>query len=98
MIRVALPPILQRLAGVGHEVVVEVEGPATQGALLDQVEARFPMLRGLIRDHQTRQRRPYLRFFACQEDVSHLPAASPLPEAVIKGEEPFMIIGAISGG
>ena len=98
MIRVILPYHLRRLANVGAEVTVEVGGPVTQGSILDALEARYPMLRGTIRDHVTKQRRPFLRFFACEEDWSHEPPDAPLPEAVASGAEPFYIIGAIAGG
>jgi sulfur-carrier protein len=98
MIRVQLPFHLRTLAKVGPEIEIEVEGPATHRGLIDAIEARYPALRGTIRDHATRQRRAYLRFFACEEDVSHDPPDSPLPEAVVSGAEPFIIIGAISGG
>ena len=98
MIRVILPYHLRRLANVGAEVTVEVEGPVTQGSILDALEARYPMLRGTIRDHVTKQRRPFLRFFACEEDWSHEPSDAPLPQAVASGAEPFYIIGAIAGG
>src|ERR1017187_6066408 len=98
MIRVILPPHLRTLAKVGSEVELEVEGRATQRSVLDALEARYPMLRGTIRDHVTQQRRPFLRFFACEEDFSHEPPDAPLPEAVVSGAEPFLIIGAIAGG
>ncbi len=98
MIRVVLPAHLRTLARVGKEVELEVEGPVTQRAVLDALEARFPVLRGTIRDYVTQQRRPFLRFFACQEDLSHEPPDAPLPEAVATGREPFLIIGAIAGG
>ena len=98
MIRVILPFHLRTLAHVGSEVTLEVEGPATQRSVLDALEARYPMLRGTIRDHVTQERRPFLRFFACQEDLSHEPPDAPLPEPVASGAEPFMIIGAIAGG
>jgi hypothetical protein len=98
MIRVILPHHLRRLADVGSEVTLEVEGPVTQRSVLDALEARYPMLRGTIRDHVTQQRRPFLRFFACEEDLSHEPPDAPLPEAVASGAEPFLIIGAIAGG
>lgn len=98
MIRVSLPAHLRTLARTGAEVELEVEGPVTQRAILDALEARYPMLRGTIRDHVTHQRRPYLRFFACQEDLSHEPPDAPLPEAVAAGAEPFRVIGAIAGG
>jgi hypothetical protein len=98
MIRVILPPHLRTLAHVGSEVTLDVEGPATQRSVLDALEARYPMLRGTIRDHTTQQRRPFLRFFACEEDLSHDPPDAPLPEAVASGKEPFIVIGAIAGG
>ncbi|HEV2388997.1 MAG TPA: MoaD/ThiS family protein [Candidatus Acidoferrales bacterium] len=98
MIRVVLPPHLRTLARVGPEVQVEVEGRVTQRAVLDALEARYPMLRGTIRDHVTQQRRPFLRFFACEEDLSHQPPDAPLPDAVASGAEPFLVIGAIAGG
>jgi len=97
-IRVELPQHLRTLAHVGREVELEVEGPITQRSVLDALEARCPMLRGTIRDHDTQQRRAFLRFFACQEDLSHDLPDSPLPEAVASGKEPFLIIGAIAGG
>jgi len=97
-IRVELPQHLRTLAHVGHEVQIEVEGPVTQASVLDAVEAKYPMLRGAIRDHVTKQRRAFLRFFACQEDLTHEPPDAPLPEAVVAGKEPFLIIGAIAGG
>ena len=98
MIRVILPFHLRTLAHVGSEVTLEVEGPATQRSVLDALEARYPMLRGAIRDHDTLERRPFLRFFACEEDLSHNPPDAPLPDAVASGKEPFVIIGAIAGG
>jgi sulfur-carrier protein len=98
MIRVILPFHLRNLAHVGNEVTLEVEGPITQRSVLDALEARYPMLRGAIRDHGTPQRRPFLRFFACEEDLSHNPPDAPLPDAVASGKEPFLIIGAIAGG
>lgn len=98
MIRVALPYHLRNLAHVGDEVQVEVAAPVTQRSVLDALEARYPMLRGAIRDHVTLQRRPFLRFFACEQDLSHDPPDNPLPEAVISGKEPFIVIGAIAGG
>jgi len=97
-IRVELPQHLRTLAHVGHEVPVEVEGAVTQRSVLDALEARYPMLRGAIRDHVTHQRRAFLRFFACQEDLTHESPDSPLPDAVVSGKEPFLIIGAIAGG
>jgi len=98
MIRVVLPSHLRTLAHVGGEVTLEVEGPVTQRAVLDALEARYPMLCGAIRDHVTLQRRAFLRFFACEEDLSHEPPDAPLPEAVASGREPFIVIGAIAGG
>jgi sulfur-carrier protein len=98
MIRVILPQHLRTLAKVGSEVSVEVQGPVTQRSVLDAVEAAYPMLRGTIRDHVTQERRPFLRFFACEEDLSHESPDAPLPEAVASGAEPFLVIGAIAGG
>ena len=98
MIRIVLPPHLRTLANVGSEVTVVVEGPATQRSVLDALEVNFPMLAGTIRDHVTRKRRPFLRFFACNEDVSFDSPDSPLPAAVQSGAEPFFIVGAIAGG
>ena len=98
MIRVELPAHLRTLASVDREVQLEVEGQATQRSVLDALEARYPMLRGTIRDHVTQQRRPFLRFFACQEDLSHELPDAPLPDAVASGAEPLLIIGAIAGG
>ena len=98
MIRVELPAHLRTLAQVGREVQIEVEGPVTQRAILDAIEAKYPMLRGTIRDHVTKQRRAFVRFFACEEDISHDSPDAPLPDAVARGAEPFMIVGAIAGG
>ena len=98
MIRVILPFHLRNLAHVGTEVTLEVEAPATLRSVLDALEARYPMLRGAIRDHDTQQRRPFLRFFACEEDLSHESPDAPLPDAVASGKEPFIVIGAIAGG
>ena len=98
MIRVILPPHLRTLAQVGVEVELELDGRATQRSVLDALEARYPMLSGTIRDHITKQRRPFLRFFACEEDLSHQPPDTPLPAAVTSGAEPFIILGAIAGG
>jgi sulfur-carrier protein len=98
MIRVELPAHLRTLARVSGEVKLEVAGQITQRSVLDALEARYPMLRGAIRDHVTQQRRPFLRFFACQEDLSHEPPDTPLPDAVASGAEPLLIIGAIAGG
>ncbi len=98
MIRVILPPHLRTLSHTGSEVTIEVAAPVTLRAVLDTLEARYPMLRGTIRDHVTQQRRPFLRFFACEEDLSHEPPDAPLPEAISSGAEPLLIIGAIAGG
>jgi molybdopterin synthase sulfur carrier subunit len=98
MIRVILPQHLRTLAHVGAEVTLEVDGLPTQRSVLDALEASYPMLRGTIRDHVTQQRRPFLRFFACEEDLSHEPPDAPLPDAVASGAEPLLIIGAIAGG
>lgn len=98
MVRVVLPAHLRTLAGISGEVALAVEEPATQRALLDALEARYPMLRGTIRDHLSLQRRPFLRFFACEQDLTHDPPEAPLPEAVRSGTEPFYIVGAIAGG
>jgi hypothetical protein len=98
MIRVVLPYHLRTLARVNGEVTLAVEGPVTQRSILDALESRYPMLRGAIRDHVTGQRRPMLRFFACEEDLSHEPPDAPLPDAVASGAEPFFVIGAIAGG
>ena len=98
MIRVILPYHLRTLAQVGAEVQLEVAGPVTQRSVLDALEARYPTLRGTIRDRVTGQRRPMLRFFACAEDLSHEPPDAPLPDAIASGAEPLFIIGAIAGG
>ncbi len=98
MIRVLLPLHLRRLARVEGEVTLEIEGPVTQRSVLDALEARYPMLRGTIRDHVTQQRRDLVRFFACGEDLSHQSPDEPLPQAVATGAEPFMVVGAIAGG
>lgn len=98
MIRVVLPTHLKTLARVRGEVELRVDGPATQGSVLDALEASYPMLRGTIRDHDTRRRRPFLRFFACERDLSHEPPEAPLPDEVASGAEPFLIVGAIAGG
>jgi sulfur-carrier protein len=98
MIRVILPQHLRTLAHVGSELQIEVEGNITLRAVLDALEARYPMLRGTIRDQVTQQRRPFLRFFACEEDLSHEAPDAPLPEAVVSGKEPLIVIGAIAGG
>lgn len=98
MIRVVLPAHLRRLACVDGEVVLEVVGPVTQRSILDSLEERYPVLRGTIRDHVTQQRRPFVRFFACERDLSHEPPDAPLPNAVAEGTEPCLIVGAIAGG
>jgi hypothetical protein len=98
MIVVTLPAHLRHLARVDGEVELEIEGPVTQRSVLDALEARYPTLRGTIRDHVTRNRRPFVRFFACEQDLSHEPPDAPLPDAVAQGVEPFMIIGAMAGG
>lgn len=98
MIRIVIPHHLRNLAGTGAEVTVEVVGPVTQRAVLDALEAQYPMLRGTIRDHATQQRRPYLRFFACKEDLSHESPDALLPEEVVAGRQPFIVLGAIAGG
>ena len=98
MIRVILPTHLRTLARVEGELALEVKGKPTQRSLLDALELRYPMLRGTIRDHVTQKRRPFLRFFACEEDLSHEPPDAPLPDAVVSGQEPFLIIGSVSGG
>jgi len=98
MIQVILPPHLRTLARVGSEVAIEVKGQVTQRSVLDALEARYPMLRGTIRDYVTQNRRPFLRFFACQEDLSHELPDAPLPDLVASGKEPFLIVGAIAGG
>ena len=98
MIRVVLPAHLRTLAHVDAEVNLHVEHQATQRSVLDALEACYPMLRGTIRDHITLERRPFLRFFACEEDLSHEPADSPLPEAIATGAEPFLVVGAMAGG
>jgi hypothetical protein len=98
MIRVVLPAHLRRLANVDGEVLLQIEGPVTRESVLDALEAAYPMLRGTIRDHVTHQRRPFLRFFACETDLSHEPPGELLPEVVASGKEPFYIIGAIAGG
>jgi len=98
VIRIILPQHLRTLAHVGSEVELELDGPVTLRSVLDAIETRYPMLRGTIRDQVTQQRRPFLRFFACEEDLSHEPPDAPLPEAVASGKEPFIIIGAIAGG
>ncbi len=98
MIRVVLPAHLRTLARVDGEVMLYVQGPATQRAVLDALEARYPVLKGTIRDHVTQQRRPFIRFFACEQDLSHDSSDAPLPEAVSAGAEPFFIVGAMAGG
>jgi hypothetical protein len=98
VIRVVLPQHLQTLARVGSEVTLEIDGQVTQGAVLDALEARYPVLQGAIRDHVTKKRRPFLRFFACAQDLSHDPPDTPLPDAVASGAEPYVILGAIAGG
>ena len=98
VIRVVLPFHLQTLARIDSEVELEVEGVATQRAVLNALEARYPVLRGTIRDHDTRKRRPFIRFFACEQDLSHESPDSPLPGAVATGAEPFLVVGAIAGG
>ena len=98
MIRVVLPAHLRTLARVDSEVTLDVAGPVTQRAILDALEARYPMLRGTVRDHVTLKRRAFVRFFACDQDLSHEPADAPLPDAVATGAEPFLIVGAMAGG
>jgi sulfur-carrier protein len=98
VINVVLPQHLRTLAQVTGEVSLEVSCPVSIRSVLDALEARYPVLRGTIRDHATHQRRPFLRFFACEEDLSHQPPDAPLPEAVVNGKEPLLIIGAIAGG
>jgi len=98
MIRVVLPAHLRTLAQVNGEVQVEVEGPATQRSILDALEKQYPMLQGTLRDHVTQQRRPFVRFFVCEEDWSHESPDAPLPEAIVTASEPFLIVGAIAGG
>jgi hypothetical protein len=97
-IRVVLPAHLRALARAGTEVRVEVPGPATQASVLDALEAAYPMLRGTIRDHVTKRRRAFIRFFACREDLSNEPPDAPLPPAVARGEEPYLVVGAMAGG
>lgn len=97
-IRVVLPAHLRTLAGITGEVKLEMEDQATQQSILNALEARYPMLRGTIRDQVTQQRRPFIRFFACEQDLSHEQPDAPLPEPVTKGEEPFLIVGAMAGG
>jgi sulfur-carrier protein len=98
MIRVVLPAHLRALARVDGEVQLHVAGPVTQGSVLDALEARYPMLRGTIRDQRTMQRRAFVRFFACQQDLSHQQPDAPLPQAVAAGAEPYLIVGAMAGG
>ena len=98
MIRVVLPHHLRTLTGVGKEVELELEGSVTLGLILDTLENQYPMLRGTIRDHVTQQRRPFIRFFACGQDLSHEPVDAPVPEAVARGAEPFRVVGAMAGG
>jgi sulfur-carrier protein len=98
MIRVTLPAHLRKLAQVDGEIQLEIAGPVSQRSVLDALEARYPMLRGTIRDHVTQKRRPFVRFFACGQDLSHEPPEALLPDAIAIGAEPFMIIGAIAGG
>jgi hypothetical protein len=98
MIRVVLPTHLRTLARVGDELHLAVDGKATQRSVLDAVEARYPMLRGTIRDQVTHQRRPFVRFFACEQDLSHEPPDAPLPHLVATGAEPFLVVGAMTGG
>lgn len=98
MIRVMLPAHLRSLARTGKEVAVEIDGAVTPGAIIDALEAGYPTLRGTIRDHATRQRRPMVRYFACERDVSHDSPDAPLPDVIASGQEPFWIVGAISGG
>jgi sulfur-carrier protein len=98
MIRIVLPAHLRTLADVGNEITIDVEGPVTLGAVLNALEARYPVLRGTIRDHTTGQRRPFVRFFACERDLSHDPPDTPLPDAIVRGTEPFLVVGAMAGG
>ncbi|MGC4096427.1 MAG: MoaD/ThiS family protein [Nitrospira sp.] len=98
MIRVVLPQHLRTLARVSGEVTLEVASPVTQRAILDALEARYPMLRGTVRDHITHKRRAFVRFFACEQDLSHESPDTPLPDAVVSGSEPFLIVGAMAGG
>ncbi len=97
-VQVELPGNLCRLAGCAHTLDLQVSGPVTQRAILDALEARYPMLEGCLRDHTTRLRRPFIRFFACEQDLSHLGPDDALPSAVARGQEPFLIVGAIAGG
>jgi molybdopterin converting factor small subunit len=98
MIRVALPAHLRTLANVKDEVQVEIEGRVTLGAVLDALEAQYPVLCGTLRDHDTHKRRPFVRFFACEQDLSHDPPDTPLPDVVAAGAEPFLVVGAMAGG
>ncbi|HTO73779.1 MAG TPA: MoaD/ThiS family protein [Gemmatimonadales bacterium] len=98
MIRVELPYHLRNLAGAGAVVELAVEGPVTQRTVIDALEARYPVLQGTIRDHQSRKRRAFVRFFACGKDLSNEPLDAPLPEAVIQGAEPYLVVGAMAGG
>ena len=98
MIRVVLPAHLRKLARVGREVELVVDGPVTQRSVLDALETRYPMLAGTIRDHVTRRRRPFVRFFACEQDLSNEPPDTPLPDAVATGAEPYLVVGAMAGG
>lgn len=98
MIRVVIPPHLQRLAGVYTELQLDVDDPVTPRTILDALDARYPMLRGTIRDYATGQRRPLLRFYACERDISHDSLDAPLPDAVTQGTEPFLVVGSIAGG
>jgi molybdopterin synthase sulfur carrier subunit len=98
MIRIVLPTHLRTLARVGSEVTLDVEGQATQRSVLDALEARYPMLRGTIRDHVTQERRDFVRFFACEQDLSHELPDTSLPDAVVRGTEPFLVVGAMAGG
>lgn len=98
MIRVVLPPHLKTIAAVSGEITLQVGGPVTQCSVLDALEAKFPVLRGTIRDHVTKRRRAFLRFFACEQDLSNEALDAPLPEAVVNGTEPYLIIGALAGG
>ena len=98
MIRVELPPHLQTLARVGPEVRIDVKGDVTLAAVLDALEAAYPVLRGTIRDQVTRQRRPFIRFFACEQDLTHEPADAALPDPVVSGAEPYLVVGAMAGG
>jgi hypothetical protein len=98
MIRIVLPQHLRTLARVGDEVELQVGSPVTQRSVLDALETRYPVLRGTIRGHATQQRRPFVRFFACEQDLSHESPDAPLPEAVVKGSEPLLVVGAMAGG